>query len=599
MRCGRRFRRAPQAVLGPAVLVLALWTAGVSALEAQESTARIAVTLLAAEDSLEETAASVTRAIEDLLRQAGAGDVLRLDFLSPHLSIEVAENYYGREAVDVAIFGRIGTDETGVAVEVGIWRAGQTDLQTVSAPVDDSRALVLEAASAVVGRNLQEGRIRVEGDGLPPGYTVYVDGIPSPEVDGTIPALTGTRTVMVAVPGVLGDEVVATRQVRVEAGRIQTVTIEDDAVDNVEAEAVLGAATGRLIVGSIPPGADVFLDDNRIGTTPFERIGVPPGRYELRLERELFNPEIRLAEILPTATTELVVPLRADPTVPAVQSLLRDELSPLLTGFGSLLVRSGYGAAAVAGTGDPSARALYESPLRILEMAVVGGMHLGHLAAGDLESALIINAVSAFGAGFGLSMMLLEARYGGGGEIDLALTRAGAFIGLGIWGVPAVLDALLAPAAALRHNEAVLERIGATGSVPDLAAPLSPRFLVIEALGGSLARIGVSLEPIPDYLSVNVLAGAGLTSVDPVSLAGNIIVDLTYFPLGRATGVVRQGVVASAGVEAATSGVGLFVGIGVGFEARFGTLDLFLRSRLLFGLTDGAADPVVSVGVRL
>jgi len=43
------------------------------------------------------------------------------------------------------------------------------------------------------------------------------------------------------------------------------------------------SGSGHIDIGSLPPGATVFLDGKDMGTTPTGRIDVPPGRHHLRL----------------------------------------------------------------------------------------------------------------------------------------------------------------------------------------------------------------------------------------------------------------------------------------------------------------------------
>jgi hypothetical protein len=50
------------------------------------------------------------------------------------------------------------------------------------------------------------------------------------------------------------------------------------------AAAVDGEAVGALDVESRPIGAQVFLDDTLVGTTPFASARVPAGKHSIRLE---------------------------------------------------------------------------------------------------------------------------------------------------------------------------------------------------------------------------------------------------------------------------------------------------------------------------
>jgi TonB family protein len=53
---------------------------------------------------------------------------------------------------------------------------------------------------------------------------------------------------------------------------------------------VLEPAVAPLNVVSQPAGADVFLDDRRVGETPIAALPVPPGSHDLRVERAGYRP---------------------------------------------------------------------------------------------------------------------------------------------------------------------------------------------------------------------------------------------------------------------------------------------------------------------
>lgn len=52
----------------------------------------------------------------------------------------------------------------------------------------------------------------------------------------------------------------------------------------------LEEARATLAVDSVPPGAEVMLDDNRVGATPLSATRVTPGAYELTLTKPGFHP---------------------------------------------------------------------------------------------------------------------------------------------------------------------------------------------------------------------------------------------------------------------------------------------------------------------
>jgi len=52
-----------------------------------------------------------------------------------------------------------------------------------------------------------------------------------------------------------------------------------------------------LVVRSNPPGAQVYLDDLYVGTTPMSREGVLPGTHRVRINREGYQPVARTVEV--------------------------------------------------------------------------------------------------------------------------------------------------------------------------------------------------------------------------------------------------------------------------------------------------------------
>lgn len=52
-----------------------------------------------------------------------------------------------------------------------------------------------------------------------------------------------------------------------------------------------------LVVRSNPPGAQVYLDDMYVGSTPMSRAGVLPGTHRIRISREGYQPVLRAVEV--------------------------------------------------------------------------------------------------------------------------------------------------------------------------------------------------------------------------------------------------------------------------------------------------------------
>ncbi len=67
----------------------------------------------------------------------------------------------------------------------------------------------------------------------------------------------------------------------------ETFFIEDG--DDKQFDINLRAAFGHLLITSDPNGADVFLDGRQVGTTPYENLQQPSGRYNVRLSKDLYS----------------------------------------------------------------------------------------------------------------------------------------------------------------------------------------------------------------------------------------------------------------------------------------------------------------------
>jgi hypothetical protein len=55
-------------------------------------------------------------------------------------------------------------------------------------------------------------------------------------------------------------------------------------------DAKLVSLFGTLKVETIPSGADVFLNDRRVGFTPYKNLKIKPGKYSLRIEKPTYEP---------------------------------------------------------------------------------------------------------------------------------------------------------------------------------------------------------------------------------------------------------------------------------------------------------------------
>lgn len=68
-------------------------------------------------------------------------------------------------------------------------------------------------------------------------------------------------------------------------------------------------ARGRLVVRSTPPGAQVFVNGRRRGTTPLSLRNLPPGTYSVRVSRSGYEDDTRRVAVAGGAAREIAVRL--------------------------------------------------------------------------------------------------------------------------------------------------------------------------------------------------------------------------------------------------------------------------------------------------
>ncbi len=112
----------------------------------------------------------------------------------------------------------------------------------------------------------------------PPGAAVTVNGIPrgaSPCTVERIPE--GEAVIDIRAEGFLD----VSQRVKLAAGEIQNLNL------------ALRPKPARLLVTSLPPGARVYVNNERRGETPLTLAELEPGAYRLRVEQEGFDPLAR------------------------------------------------------------------------------------------------------------------------------------------------------------------------------------------------------------------------------------------------------------------------------------------------------------------
>ncbi len=180
-----------------------------------------------------ELAASITQSVGLMLQLTGRVTVQRADFLFPNASLQRAVAYYRKVGADEAVYGSVEPAENGsYVVDLSVWNATgskQLDLKRTIANLLSSFSVAdeisLKIASAVVGKKLAEGRLVVKGAERLPKFSVYADGHLLGRNRLQFPVLTGKREVIIAKPGVLGDEPVQVFHVTIKPNETTTITL--------------------------------------------------------------------------------------------------------------------------------------------------------------------------------------------------------------------------------------------------------------------------------------------------------------------------------------------------------------------------------------
>ncbi len=553
-------------------------------------------------------AASFASELAGILRLASEDPVVRLDFLLPEVDLPSAALYYERNAIDRAVFGRISPNTLLLAAT--IWRAGGSTAELEFSARDFTvEEAALEVASAVMGEPLATGWLEVDGAGSLEAFAVFADGNLLGRNERRVRLLEGSYRVTVTVPGVLGDQPVEAFDVDIRGGETERIALarpEQSTAADRTASAVepapdardADAATGAVRVESVPPGASVYLDDRLLGTTPLERLGVPAGRYELRLEAPGFRTQVAAIDVEPDRPASLVADLDVNPDDPRVAALLTPPVQGSVAGISSLLLKATMFSIHL-GTSMTThlTMMVYGSLLYAVDLAVLASSMPAHA----LARAPVRTTVLAGTSTLGVAGMIVAGRLSQDAEVEAALpdwlprldTLAMLSAGLLIGGAH-LYDMLGGPGAVEQRNRSVLESIEATGEIPEQEA-IEPRRFAVEALGGSIAR-GLYLIPLREHRArAEVGAGVQVERFDPLGVGAHVLGRAVMRPWTAPRAVPNLEGHVEAVVETDFAGVGAGVGFGVGTWFRFRSFELFWRHTTRYSLP--ARSWVVLVGV--
>lgn len=585
----------------PLVLVLMMlaatgWT--------QESPPRISIGLIEAGVSLGNTGIPLVQSIQSALRvtltMANAGEIIQTDFLRPHVSLPRAYTYFQQEDISRAVYGNIDRVESGgLLISLWVWsnqapnspRRFERSVDSAFDVFDVADELGLEIASSIVGRRLVFGQVIVAGTVDLAAYSIYVDGQRIAANQSRVQVLSGTRDVIVAVPGPLGDQPLQRFEVVVpENGTVAVELTESPEPDDGEQQPEASTAqtleeVGSLRVESEPAGAAVLLDNELLGQTPLDIYGVPVGRYELVVERDLFRPVTQVIDVQARQTSQALIDLEVDENHPDVAAAMVTPSRATWAAGTGILVRAGITLVPVAFFGR--ADGLFEAGSFLDWMVLTAVALPGHLYSGNLSETAL---TSAIGAAAILTAMVLPQISGG-------MLRSAELIAFLVPGLLNIYDLVGAPGAARRENARVLAHIKTAGSLPGPRAV--SRRVVLEVGGGPVLSAGYRLPVVRGYFFLRPSVGLLLAATEAPSFGASGAVAAELVPLGRQTGTIRPSISVLGQVEYLLSHLAYAVGYEYGLSLVLSTIDITATSRTTFGLTNGTFARRFAVGVRL
>ena len=591
----------------------------------------------------EQIAREVTRSLSLMLHLSGSVNLVNADFLDPTVSYERSTRYFRETDAPFALFGRVTAGPDGYLVTVALWRGELPPLQPkkltrrVAAPAaaySAANELALEVVSDALGRKLETATVSVANTGSLPHYSIYADGRLVARDRSNVEVLTGERTVIVAVPGPLGDEPVETFHVNLASGKNVGLALNAAAAAGETSGGVLAAtppssaqarnppatgpagtgrattpqathpataavapappAAGSLTVLSTPGGATVLLDGMAVGTTPLSLDSVSPGAHELRLEHALFLPLSRSVTVAPGRDQSISLALSVDRTNPRIAEREKNPWAAVGVSLGWSVTQS---------LADPEVHHFFGSPINPqvgsfwTQRSYPNGMSLsatgnpmdlavsylnlalfrvGNRYAGSPRNTLIGDVLSLAGAGLVAvdNIPYLINPSGSTLSSSESLSALG-FIG-GIGG-SVLYDAISAPFAAKKSNRELIAYIEQHGELPPLVVRQQHR-VIVETGGDSILRVGYRLPILTSYLSLEATAGLSAATLSPFvpELCGEVM--LSAHPFGTSTGAVRPeihfGVRARTGPSSASTSTSVTSGSGSdGFPValEFGT----------------------------
>ena len=557
---------------------------------------------------------TVTGNIELMLRLTGGFAVRRADFLVPTLALEPSVLYYTEVDAWRAVYGEIRPGDDGaLQFSISVWNPNSEDIliertiDSVFESFDLADDVALEVASAITGETIVTGGISISGAASLGDFGVYVDGNLIKRKTSEFEVPVGRHEVIVAIPGALGDQPVEVFEVEVKAGEISNLVLsasgeslteesETSRGENDESDARRDhVRVGRLEASSVPPGAQVFLDDRLLGSTPLSLVGVPVGRYELSLSSEFFHEAIQVVDISESATTSVSVDLDVNLEDPIVESALIPVWRPSVVALSWFAAQGLIGAAQLNLNAEMAGRFVsFES--FYLDITMIEAFflfsRLGHFSAGANDRARTISYLSASVYTLGRVINWVGASLANGPTtIGIVLMASSAAISI-------LYDIGFSPLAASRTNDRIIDRIE-HGEPAETRDPPTFRRWIINAGPSALITAGYALPLFDARGAIEFLAGAALTGVSPATVGPSATLRGVFYPFrGSIDGLVPN-LFTAASVTSDLEDIGISTSFGFGYEIPTRWFDITASTGLSFAVGFRGKASVMTLGVRL
>ena len=438
-------------------------------------------------------------------------------------------------------------------------------------------------------------------------YGIYVDGNLVGRQASEIVLPAGEHEVIVAVPGQLGDQPHELFQISVLPDAEVSVEIKPPDNDQSESssrdqntnqgatEAELSTKTGTLEVTSLPTGAEVYLDQSLLGTTPLSLLSVPISRYELSVRKPLLESSVQVVDITEAETTSVDVEMDVALDDPEVQDALIPVWRPSVVALAWTFIEGGIATAMLSLDIEMTDRftvlSNIDPDIVLLESMIVLG-RMGHYAANANREALRVSIASF--ALYTTGRALTWLYYNLGVDTDtpgMILTASAPILSI-------LYDIGFSPLAASRSNDRLLAGIEAGEGIPAVERN-DFRSWIVRTGANTLLSVGYALPFFSNLFAIEFLAGVALAGIDPISLGPVVTMRGAVYPFRDSIRRFAPFAFLSSSIESDLQQIGGRWCFGFGYDIPTRWFEVSVSSGLALSFGTKKVNSQMSVGVRI